>query len=352
MADTPPPRPDPSTSRSGPPPPRLGALAVAAGVAVAAIAVVFSLTTTMSGRPTPTNSEGAPATTIPSTPGPSTSVPSTSAPGEATAIPDMVVAGPDGLTVVEGGEVAGTIDIGPIMLALDDGRGGVVFQVGMSASSIMRIPPSAGSSVEVRAPGGDRVLELHDIDGETGFVVYTSRPGTVEAGEEVLHLLDLESGEARTVGTVAGASEEVTRVSAAGDAFLLTLERAGATWLEMLADDGTTLDLSDMGPITDPSRPASTTWVGHGVLAPDGASAGYLRESTTTDGIDLVQVDVETGRESTVTPLEGIAPDSVVRLEWDAEVAVVSSVGEPPLVVRDGTTSPVDARGTATFSGP
>lgn len=268
-----------------------------------------------------------------------TSVPSTTSttapPGSA---PSVFVATPDGIVAVEGFEVVGGFDLGPVMLALPDGRGGVVFQVGQSASSIMWL--QEGESDEIIPAGPGIVLTLHEVTEIDGSptVVYTARRSGPELGpEEVtedLRLFDLDTGEDRAVSRVGGYESTALRISHAEGRFVVSMIAEGYTWFELAAggEDGFVNPRSEEVAADD-----FLVWVGHGVQSPDGSTMAFMRGSPRSEApFDFVVVDLSTGEELVALPIDGAHESTIRRLEWDGTTGLVSIDRSAAVVIRDG----------------
>ncbi|MGH9053703.1 MAG: hypothetical protein ACRDWX_11930, partial [Acidimicrobiia bacterium] len=230
---------------------------------------------------------------------------------------------------------------GPVMLAVDDLLGGFVFQVGTSASSIMRLSAGSAEATELIPQEPDEALELHEVAmiGGSPQVVYTRRsglPGTEQAREE-LHLYDLTTGADEVVGTVGGSPSGPTRVSYGAGRFLLSMNAEGVTWFEFLADDGSPVEVPGNPRTEEQGQQDFLVFVGHGVQSPDGSAMAYLRGHPRSEApFELVMVDLVAGQELIVTPVEGAHETTVTRLEWDGEMAVVSFTDRSPVVLANG----------------
>jgi hypothetical protein len=314
---------------------------VAAGLAVA-LAVVFVVALITSPGPTG-------PVAVPADEDPETTV-STDAAVESTvttlpstpdaAGPVTAVAGPDGIVLVGGFEVVDHIDVGPVMLAIPDGRGGFVVQIGQSASSILWLAAPGSDPVEiVPADAGEvlRLQEVTEIDGSP-VVVYTARrSGPDLAPEDVseeLRLLALHTREETTLGRVGGYESTVLRVSHARGRFVASKIAEGYTWFEVVAgsDDGFSNPRTEQQAADD-----FLVWVGHGVQSDDGATMAFLRGSPRSEApFTFVVVDLATGAEVMAVPVAGAHETVITRLEWDGHTGLVSLVDRPAVVIEGG----------------
>jgi hypothetical protein len=270
-------------------------------------------------------------------------------------VAELVVAGPEGITLVRAGGPTSVWSEGPLMLALDDLQGGFVFQVGTSASSIMRLPAGSEEPAELIAQQADEALQLQEVAviEDSPKVAYTRRtgvPGTDRAQED-LHLHDLATGADQVVGTVGGFERGPTRVSYGGGRFLLSMSAEGFTWFEFLAGDGSPVEVPGNPRTEEQSQEDFLVFAGHGSLAPDGSTMAYLRGHPRSEApFQLVVVDLGSGEELMVTPVEGAHDTTVTRLEWDGEAAVVSFTDRSPVVLAGGQiVSRPEVAGTASL---
>lgn len=290
--------------------------------------------------------------TVETTPVPTTTLPPTTLP---IAGPDrIVVAGQDGIVVVEGGEITDRIDVGPVMTALDDMAGGYVVQIGMSASSILHIASPAGELTELVAPGDNETLTLRDVVtiDERPSVVYTARLSGVapEEGREDLRVLELRSGEDRLIAQIGGYESGASQVTFAQDMFVVTMNAEGYTWFDAYALDGTPITFAGNPRTEADSAEDFLVWVGVGSLAPDGETFAFVEGSPRSEApFRLVVVDLPSGERLWESAIADTAREgSVTRLDWDGETGVVSLAGEPAVVVPSGSAvERMPVRGTA-----
>ncbi|HSJ28736.1 MAG TPA: hypothetical protein VLB67_11025 [Acidimicrobiia bacterium] len=311
---------------------------VAAGLA-AALAVVFVVALITSPGPTgpavgPPDED--PGTTVSTgvEPTVTTSAPAGSD-GRSTAI-----ATPDGIVLVDGGEVVDHIDLGPVMLAVPDGRGGFVVQIGQSARSILWLSAPGADPVEVVPADAGVVLRLHEvteIDGVTSVVYTVRRSGPDVAPEDVteeLRVMALDTGEETNLGPVGGYESTVLRVSHTGGRFVASKIAEGYTWFEVVA--------GGHGGFVNPRTEEQAAddflvWVGHGVQAADGVTMAFLRGSPRSEApFTFVVVDLSTGEELMAVPVEGAHETTITRLEWDGRAGIVSLADRPAVVIEDG----------------
>lgn len=320
----------------------------AIGIVLAiAIAGPFALLQRQGTQPLPVASE--PPPTIDASSTPTSIVPD---PAPSSELPGMVVSGPEGIVVLADGEVVERLDVGPIMLAVEDLEGGHIIQIGVSASSITRLSSGASEIAELIVPQPDETLRLHETAMVEGSptVVYTVRAGEaepVDAGEELL-LFNLDTGEQLVVGPVGGYESGPMRVSYAAEYFLLSMTAEGVTWFEFMDKSGNQVAVPGNPRPEEAAQSDFPVWVGHGDLSPDGHTMAFLRGSPRSEEpFHLVAVDLATGDEITAVPLDGARHDNVTRIEWDGQVAVVSFSDRTAVVVStDGTVTSLEISGT------
>ena len=322
--------------------------AAAVGVAVVSVVVAVGVGAFLrSGAPVdipiadrvtaPTQPQ--PETTLP----PTTTLPTTSAAVAPRPANRIVLATQEGVVAVEDGEVIDRIDIGPVMAAFDDLADGYVVQIGMSASSILRLADPDDDLDEVVAPGVNETLTLRDvvvIDGAP-TIVYTARLSGVapEEAQENLRIRDLASGEDRLVAQVGGYESGASQVTYAAGVFVVTMNAEGYTWFEAYALDGTPVPFDGNPRTEEDSAEDFLIWVGVGSLAPDGETFAFVEGSPRSEApFRLVIVDLPTGdRLWEADVLDMARDDTLTRLEWDGETALVSIAGERAVTVRDGS---------------
>lgn len=334
---------------------RAAAHTVVAAAAVAlAVPGVLTLRDAVDGAP-PFAGEGSSTTSVSTTTpttAPTTSTPSSSVPPPDDA-PGIVVSGPDGVSVVREGSVVDELDIGPVMLAVADGEGGIVVQVGLSASDILWLPEGTTELVELVPAGPGETLTLHDVAVIDGVptVLYTVRrsgPAPEDASED-LHLLALESGDDRMLAKVGGYESGPWRVSAGGGLVAVSMTAEGTTWFEFLDLDGSPVTV-DANPRTEEESAVDfLEWVSHGVLSPDGSTFAYVRGHPRSEApFHLVVVELATGEELVDAELPGVRDITLSRVDWDGVAAVVSVMDGTVFVVgEDGRVHTLPMRGTA-----
>ncbi len=263
----------------------------------------------------------------------------------------LAVASRDGIVVSrDGGEASGG-DVGPIMLALSDGGGGYVFQIGTSASDILCLGGNDSGSLcsgdatqpaSIISPAAGQRLQLFQVTEVAGHtsVVYMAETGTPgqDSFAQDLHVYDMVTGVDRNVAAVGDSDAYVVHVSYAMGTYLLTMESAeGLTWFDTVGADGSPVELSGNPQDHATADAVTTVWVGDGVIAPDGESMSFLHGLPRSEApFQLVVVDLTSGDEISSTQISGVRDDNVSWLDWNGIVAVVSASGSPARVVLNG----------------
>lgn len=328
-----------------------GAAGTRTALAVAAVAVVALAGYLLTRQPeTPVPPAPTTSSTEPSVTEPTTTAPTTAPAAEGRS---FLVASPDGVSLVTGGEVVRKWPLGPVLVALDDHDRGLVLQIGVSASSILHLAAGSEDPVEIVPAEPGEVLTLHevaDIDSSP-TVVYTARITSETPAEvrEELRLHRLEDGTETTVASVPAYERATTRVSWAADRFVLSETAEGVTWFEARSADGDLVDLAGNPRTEDRGNEEFLVWAGHAVQSPDGSSLAFLRGSPRSEApFELVVVDLPSGEERFAVPVSAVREDTVTRLDWDGDVAVVSTSGSAPVLVGpDGVIGTLPTEGTA-----
>ncbi|MEX1272176.1 MAG: hypothetical protein WEB55_06975, partial [Acidimicrobiia bacterium] len=149
----------------------------------------------------------------------------------------------------------------------------------------------------------------------------------------------LAGGKDRLVAQVGGYESGVSQVTYAEGMFVVTMNAEGRTWFEAYALDGTPVPFAGNPRTEHDSAEDFLVWVGVGSLAPDGETFAFVEGSPRSEApFRLVIVDLPTGerlREADV--LDMAREDTLTRLEWDGETALVSIAGERAVAVREGS---------------
>lgn len=321
---------------------RLRVVAGIAAVLVGVVAVIVGSGMVLSGN----GGNGLPVaggeteTTTPVSTTPTTIAPTS------TVVPDdagsVVIASRDGIVIVRDGEVVDRVDIGPVMTAVDDPRGGYVVQIGQSASSILHVEESATDITElIPAPEGE-TLTLRDVVMIEGSptVIYTSRLSGVapEEAREDLRVFDLTTGDDRFVTQVGGYESGATQVSYGSGRFIVSMTAEGYTWFEAYDLFGASVPFDGNPRSEADSAEDFLVWVGVGAVAPDGETFAFVEGSPRSEApFRLVVVDLPSGeRLHEADVLDTARESNVMRLEWDGAMAVVSLAEEQAIIVREG----------------
>ncbi len=269
--------------------------------------------TTLSTTPTATTAPG-PSTT------PTTKPVTTTMPQAALSSGNLIVAGQEGISVVRDGQTEVVYDLAT-RLALDDLRGGVVFQLQVSSpTTILWLPAGATQPEELAVPGGTETLQLHDVAIIEGSptVVYTRRSGTTpEDTTEELFVHDLATGQSRQVVRVGGWESGPSQVSYGGGRFLVSRLAEAETSFQFLSEAGEPLEVPG-NPRPEPQQSP----VFAGSLSPDGSSMAYLAQEEAGGASALLVSDLAAGEQAASFPLAEAPP--LGRTDFDGRLAVAS----------------------------
>jgi hypothetical protein len=251
----------------------------------------------------------------PGSPDPGTSSTGPEPAGGEPSVPDhLLVAGPDGVLVVAGGERRQVVT-GPATVAVSDGRGGVLFQRTAGPGG------DGDSTIWWQREGGDRpealvaaregeVLAMHDaavVDGQA-WAFYTVHVGGVGPDDtrQTLHRRALDGGEVVDLGEVGGWEASSGPISVGGGIVARQWYGEAHSRFDFgRADDGT--------PVAVPASP-------------------YGDDETCVDDIrcpSLVTIDRDGSR---IAFVEGVMEGGIV-VGWDA-VVLEAGTGDEVLRVR------------------
>jgi hypothetical protein len=168
--------------------------------------------------------------------------------------PPILVAGPDGIHLV-GESAEATLLEAPVVAAVDDRLGGLVYQVASGryfnepeTTIVYWLPAGARDGSPLLVPTGNQWLRLIDvevIDGAT-TVVYIRSEGE-EAPEDVrdtLRTYDFVSGEVEEVAAVGGWESGVGQVSFGAGTYALNWFAEALSGFDFKDSSGTSLDFA------------------------------------------------------------------------------------------------------------
>ncbi|NND01900.1 MAG: hypothetical protein HKN91_03865 [Acidimicrobiia bacterium] len=180
----------------------LALVATACGSDGSATSTTASSTTTSFGVAT---TEGVTTTAVATTTTTTTAAP---VPGIGAQI---IVAGPDGVYLVEADGTTSLLVDSPAVFAIDDLNGGVLFQVERfvreGGSVVYRVRPDGIQATKTLVPTSEQGLTLNGIavDGEETFVYYSRNEGTgVEDTKATLRRYSLDTREVTELSTIGG----------------------------------------------------------------------------------------------------------------------------------------------------
>ena len=258
---------------------------------------------------------------------------------------DVVIAAADGIySIPEGGEPRRVYD-GTAAVAVDDTRGGIVFQASRgidfpqpsSGSTEIRWQRSGGSAELVVSPSEGQHLTLHDaVETTSGVrVLYTLSVGsTPDDSKDTLISLDPATGATREIRTVGAWEYASGPISVAPSVIGLTSYAEAFVEIEFFTHDAEAVDIPG-----NPLPEANHEYRFYAAeLRPDTEILGYLERSTSVVGAgnvpSVVLVDTDSGQE-----LERLR--LLPGEDWQA---VSLDIGNDVVIVNRTPIEPTDAR--------
>lgn len=293
---------------------------VATALAIAASACGGTATTTTSGPASTTSTTVAEptgttttTTTVPSstTAPPTTTVaPTTTEPPQIAEDAQLLVAGDDGVFLVDPDGSATLLIEGPAAVAMDDLEGGVLFQQERGSlqrrSTVYRVAPGSGSAVATLVADPAQGLTLNGVvrDGVT-FVYYTRSEGsTPEDARDTLRRLDLAAAEVQELSVIGYWESGSFPISVGGSLIMMNWYNEAVEGMRFTDLLGNQVEVvanpSPLDGFFDCNRCPST-----GAISADGARFVYR-------DFDFATIlDVDTGEELHRIPLDAVNQWSV-----------------------------------------
>ncbi|NNF65826.1 MAG: hypothetical protein HKN07_16395 [Acidimicrobiia bacterium] len=279
------------------------ALLLTSAVLVAACSASAEPTTTSTSRPAATTT----TTTLPAqttTLSPSTTTPpqaSTTTP--VSAPPAVLVSNPEGVFLID--EKTTHLITGPVALAVDDTRGGVVFQGSRDFTSDARIvylvPAGSADARELLVAAPDnQILELHDVatrDGQLGVLYTRHEQGLPDEYVATLRWYTFVDGSVSEVAVVGLWESGSSPISYGGGLYLLNVGAEGFEWTDFIDETGEVIELPANPQPSDVSFDCHLCDVSnrYAELAPDGSEVAYVEFGFATPGVTLHVVRVPSG---------------------------------------------------------
>ena len=288
-------------------------------------------TTATSAAPTSTttapetSTTAAPATTTTSS---TTTTTTTEPPPAGPPAGSVLITGEDGVFVATlDGVAAMVIDAdqaavgGLIDFAIDDTRGGIVFQPNRgswffrgSDSIVYWVPMGAGTYQEVLVPAADQGLALEDVaEHETSTAVYYTR---TEGGDnpsttvQTLRRFDLDTGTVTEIAVVGGWESGSSPISAGGESIVKNSGAEGFVWIDFLDLDGVEFD-SPANPLPLDEFDCFPDCFYYADLSPDGTKVALGRLAPNAAGFpttpEMEVRDVATGELELAVSLPDVA---------------------------------------------
>jgi hypothetical protein len=266
-------------------------------VALGVLALVGCATSAVQTPPAPTS------------PAPATAAPTISPSDHATTV---LIATQDGIFSVSSDGVVEEVALGATVIAVDDTRGGLLFQEvrgrwdGLEspggATAIRWIQQGSGETVDLVVPEQGQFLQLHDAVGLGGdLAVYFTRStgSTPDDMEDLLVRLDPVTGMEAEVRTVGGWEWGSDPISVTPSLIGATSTSSVTRSFDFFDHDGTDVDVS--GNPLDPPASDCASCPDLVELSPDASILAYVEFGSDHNGYEtipeLVLVDPESGNE-------------------------------------------------------
>ena len=258
-----------------------------------------STSTTTVPPTTAATTTAAPTTTSPSTTTTSSTTTTTTAPPPAgPPAGSILVTGEDGVYVAAGPDAASQIITAdpsvPIAFAIDDTRGGVIFQPNRGPwqyegddSIVYWIPAGAAAAQELLVPAADQGLALEDVaaQGETVGVYYTRVEGkdAPETARQTLRRFDLDAGTVEEVAVVGGWESGSSPISVGGDTIVENSGAEGYIWIDFTNLGGVEFE-SPANPLSVDEFDCFPECFYYADLSPDGTRVALARLAPNANG--------------------------------------------------------------------
>jgi len=186
---------------------------------------------------------------------------------------------------------------GLINFAMDDTRGGIVFQPHgepwryTGADSIVYwIPQGASAHQQLLVPAADQGLLLEDIveQGDEVMVYYSRVSGdTPDTATQTLRRFGLDAKTVAEVSQVGGWESGASPISVGNDTIVINGMGEGWAWITFAGLDGAGFD-SAANPIPDGAFDCVPDCFYYGVVSPDGAQVAFGRLGPNAGGFPTV----------------------------------------------------------------
>jgi hypothetical protein len=183
---------------------------------------------------------------------------------------------------------------GIISFAIDDTRGGVIFQPSRGpwqfkgdASIVYWVPQGAGAAQELLVPAADQGLGLEDVaqQGDATMVYYTRVEGSdsPETALQTLRRFDLEAKTVTEVSVVGGWESGASPISVGGDTIVENSGAEGYVWIDFTDLNGVEFD-SPANPLPLDEFDCFPECFYYGDLSPDGSYVALGRLAPNAGG--------------------------------------------------------------------
>jgi hypothetical protein len=290
----------------------------------------------------------------------------------------ILVASESGIVLIDGANTTTLLDE-PASVAVDDLRGGVVYQgpranggYGDSEDTIVWwLPAGAETPQSLLVPTGDQRLRLvgvERIDGSPTVVyIRSENPGDFENAEDTLRLYDFDTAEVTEIRTVGGWESGAGQITFGGGIFASNWFGEAYSGFDFFDADGNGVEVGGnpypSGAICFDGTidPGGGRCYDNLSISPDGTRLSFTR-LIDDDGImrqrDLVVVSAADGSELARLALRTEAPFSVASVDIRGDIVLVNPFAflmddpQPATLVdlETGIVTSLDVPGIARFS--
>ncbi|MDJ0924215.1 MAG: hypothetical protein QNJ77_06590 [Acidimicrobiia bacterium] len=255
---------------------------------------------------------------------------------------------------------------GLIDFAIDDARGGIVFQPNRgswffrgSDSIVYWVPTGAGTYQELLVPDADQGLALEDVasHGASAAVYYTRTEGgdDPETTVQTLRRFDLDDKTVTEIAVVGGWESGSSPISAGGDLIVKNSGAEGYVWIDFMDLDGVEFD-SPANPLPLEEFDCFPGCFYYADLSPDGSRVALGRLAPNADGFpttpEIEIRDVATGALELAVSLPDVAAFPWIHSMDLSDTHVLINIIEEGSEYPFATIVDIASGGLATYPAP